>query len=120
MAMTTREERKIFATRLLLQSLLIELIADSSKGQDPFGFTIVLFDGLSQAANMNIDRAGCDEGFATPDPVQQLIAAEHPIGILDQKTQKLKFLQGQLDIFASGENFVGCEVNLKTAFVVGW
>ena len=80
------------ATRLLVQSLFIEFIADPPKRQNPFRLAIVLFDGLAQAANVHVDGARRDVGLAAPDSIEKLVAAEHPIGILDQKTQKLKFL----------------------------
>ena len=78
-------------TRLLFQSLFIEFIANTSEREYPFRFAVVLFDRFSQAANVDIDCARSDIGFSAPDPIEQLIAAQHPVGILDQKSQKLKF-----------------------------
>ena len=61
---------------------------------------------------MDIDRARSDVGLAAPDPIEQLIAAQHPVGILDQKSQKLKFFQCQSDTSFTGEHFVGAEIDL--------
>ena len=74
--------------------------------------TIVLFDGFSQAADVNVDGAGRHKSLAAPDAIEELIAAEHPVGILNQKAQKLEFFERQFDIFSARENFVGSEINL--------
>ena len=67
-------QRKTLATRLLLQSLFIELIADSAEGQDPFGITIILFYRLAQAPDVDVNGARSDESFAAPYAIEELIA----------------------------------------------
>ena len=77
-------------TRLLVQSLFIEFVTDPPERQDPFRVAVVLFDSLAQSANVHVDGAGRHESFTAPYAIEELIAAEHPVRILNQETQKLK------------------------------
>src|SRR6185437_11745335 len=98
---------KNLKARLRFQSFFIKFIADSAKRQDPLGPAVVLLDGFSEPPDVHVDGSRRDEGVSAPDPIEQLIAAQNPARILDEKPEKLKLLQCQLNRLVANEHIIG-------------
>ena len=95
----------------LFQGLFIEFVSNPSNGEDPFGLAIILLHRFSETTDVNVYRSWSNEGLSSPHAIEKLIPVQHAIGILDQETKQLKFLQGQFHRFAAYKNLVSGKVN---------
>ena len=46
---------------------------------------------------MHVDRSGLDLSVESPDALEQTIARQHAVAILDEEAQELEFALGQPD-----------------------
>src|SRR5579871_3881802 len=58
----------------LVKGLGVEAVPHAADGQDQFGVRVVLLDVLAQPPHVHIDGPRLNEGVATPDQVEQLLA----------------------------------------------
>src|SRR5580693_6000937 len=86
-----------FAAALLhLRKPVIQRVAGAAYGAD----RILLAAGveqLAQAADMHIHGAFVDIDVAAPDAVEQLLAAEHPARMLEEKLQQAILGRAEID-----------------------
>ncbi len=66
---------------------------------------------LAKTPDMHVDGAGLDIDVRAPDRVQQLLAAEHPAGMLDQVVEQAEFGRPQVDFLAVAADAVGDAVD---------
>src|SRR3979490_3400737 len=91
--------RSSFLAILLLLHLrepVVQRVAGAAHGAD----RILLAAGieqLAQAADMYVDGALVDIDVAAPDAVEQLLAAEHAAGMLEEEFQQAIFGRAEID-----------------------
>src|SRR5262249_50621677 len=78
-----------------------ELITCTVNGPEVYRVSRILFQLLAQLEDMVIDRPGRGVMLISPDRIEQLLAGDHALRILQQILQDLELLGGQLDRFAS-------------------
>ena len=70
-----------------------------------------LVQRLAQAADVHVDRAGLDIDVRAPDRVEQLLAAEHPAGVLHQIVEQAELGRAQVHLLAAAAHPVGDPVD---------
>src|SRR5271166_461624 len=88
-----------------------ELVAHAVRGAEVDGTGGVALQLLTQLQDMVVHSAGRGIILVSPNFVQQFVTADHPVGILHQKLQGLKFLRGQHYDLAVTLNFHLLEVD---------
>src|SRR5665213_3277237 len=81
---------------LHLREAVIQRVAGATDGAD----RILLAAGveqLAQAADMDVDGALVDIDVAAPDAVEQLLAAEHAAGMLEEEFEQAVFGRPEID-----------------------
>src|ERR1700687_3616197 len=81
---------------LPLRNPVVQRVAGAAHGAD----RILLAAGIeqfAQAADMHVDGALVDIDIAAPDAVEQLLAAEHPAGMLEEEFQEAIFGRAEID-----------------------
>src|SRR6267154_2254632 len=87
----------LFANRSLrLGKPVIQRIARAAHGADRI-LLAVRVEQFAQAPDVHIHGALVDIDVASPDAVEQLLAAEHPAGMLQEKLQQAIFGGTEID-----------------------
>ena len=73
----------------------VQGVAGRTDGSDQVHLRAVV-DCSAQAPDMDVNRAQLDIDVAAPDGVQQLLAAEHPLGMLQEVAQQLELGRPQM------------------------
>ena len=79
---------------------------------------VVALDALAQAADVHVHGARLDIDVVSPHQVEDLRAAEHPVGRLDEEFQQFELAQAQPDRRASQRHFVRVVVDAQPAAFV--
>src|SRR3954451_24662442 len=79
-----------------LRKPVIQRIAGAAHGANRV-LLAVRVEQFAQAADMHVDGALVDIDVASPDAVEQLLAAEHPAGTLEEELQQAVFGGSQID-----------------------
>ena len=66
---------------------------------------------LAQPPDMHVDGAHLDLRILAPDPVEQLLAREHPARMLQEMPQQAEFGRAEMDRLAGARHAVGGEVH---------
>ena len=61
----------------------------------------MLFDAAAQALHMDVEGLGVADVVAAPQPVDELVAGEHPARVAQQHFEELELAQRQGDCFAA-------------------
>src|SRR5271163_3773726 len=61
---------------------------------------VVGIERAAQPADMDVDRARLDIDVGAPHRVEQLLAAEHPAGMLEQIAQQAELGRAEMDVAA--------------------
>ena len=67
---------------------------------------------------MNIERMLFKGITVSPNPVEHLLAREHPAGRFEELHENLEFFWGQIDGMAVDQNFVTIEVHPNIPYVI--
>src|SRR4051794_4591179 len=81
-----------------------ELVAGVVYGHEVNGAGRVAFELLAKIQDVRIHGSRRRVGIVAPHVIQQLIAREHPLGILRKILQQLEFLRRERDRFAGAGN----------------
>src|SRR5437588_576495 len=84
------------ALRLHLREPVIQRIARAAHGADRV-LLAAWIEQLAQAADVDVDGAFVDIDVAAPDAVEQLLAAEHAAGMLEEKLQQAILGRAEID-----------------------
>ncbi len=68
-----------------------EAVSDAAQGLEILGMAGIGLDLLAQTADVNVNRAGSDEGSFLPDGVEQLIARQNAAAMRGEVFQQAKF-----------------------------
>src|SRR5258708_22392494 len=93
-----------------LRLRLIERVAGGADGADEVGLALAV-ERLAQAPYVHIDGARLDIDLRTPDRVQELLAAEHAAGMLEEVPEQPEFGRAQMDVAAAALHTVRGQVH---------
>src|SRR5215469_12294960 len=70
---------------------------------------------LTQAADMDVDRAQLDLGVATPHRIEQLLAREDAAGALEEEAQQPELGRAEMDRLAGAADAMRREIEREIA-----
>src|SRR6185295_267035 len=88
--------RTVKLLRLHLRKPVIQRVAGAADGADRVLFAAGV-EQFAQAADMHVDGSLVDIDVAAPDAVEQLLAAEHATGMLQEKLQQAILGRTEID-----------------------
>src|SRR6185369_17924142 len=87
---TARPSARFFLRLLRLREAIVQRVAGAAHGADRILLAAEI-EQLAQAADVDVHGALVDIDVAAPDAVQELLAAEHAAGMLQEKLQQAIF-----------------------------
>src|SRR5262249_3796406 len=106
---TVRQRR-----RRSLREAVVERVAGAAHGANR-GLLAARIEQLAQAADMHVDGALVDIDVAAPDAVEQLLAGEHPAGVLKEEFEQAVFGRTEIDWTARARDAALLAVELDVA-----
>src|SRR6202451_1979692 len=76
-----------------------QLVAHAPHGENVLGHRGIHLDLGAQAADMHVDQASVAEVVVAPDPVEQLLTAQHLVGAGRQLAEQAEFCPGAVHLF---------------------
>src|ERR1051326_2324718 len=83
----------------LRRERVVQRVAGGAHGADGIAYAFGV-ERLPEAPDMDVHRAGLDIDVGAPHRVQQLLAAEHAAGMLDQMVQQFELGGTEMDVAA--------------------
>src|SRR5262245_22550490 len=99
-----------WTTRLRLERVGIELVADTADGEDELRVRIISLEALPQPAHVDVHGPRLDVHLGSPYEVQEGEPIVHPMGVADEELEQLELPEGKTERLPVEEELVGVEV----------
>src|SRR5262249_8810360 len=97
-------------TRLRLERVGIELVADTADGEDELRGRIIALEALPPPAHVDVGGPRPDVPLRAPHEVPEPGPARHPMGVANEEREQLELPEGETELLAIEEDLVGVEV----------